>query len=184
MDTIPYSDSCCAVYLQGTSEEQALVQDIYERIRREGTANRVFYDGSIQSAEAFVELIFQSGTLPFLVFLRGEPAAFIWVNGVEGRAGRGHFVLFRNAWGREQSRCVGRFMFAWLLSQKDADGYLFDVIVGVTPASNVLARKWVLECGAEQVGVLPYFAFMARTGTTEDAIITAATRDSLRRQIL
>lgn len=184
MDTVPYSDICCAVFLQGTSDERALVQDIYERMRREGTANRVFYDGSIQSTEAFEELIFRSGTLPFLVFLRGEPAAFIWVNGVEGRAGRGHFVLFRNAWGREQSRCLGRFMFAWLLTRKDADGYLFDVIVGVTPASNALARKWVLECGAEQVGVLPSFAFMARTETTEDAIITAATRESLRRQTL
>ena len=41
------------VYLRGSAEERALVRNVYVRLELEGTARRVFMDGTVTSAEAF-----------------------------------------------------------------------------------------------------------------------------------
>ena len=102
-----------------------------------------------------------------------------WLNTLEGRAARGHYAVFRQYWGRKMSVTIGRSIFEHYLGLRDERGYLFDVLIGIAPVSNPLAWKLALLCGAEKQCVLPHFAYNARTGETEDAVLTTTTRESL-----
>lgn len=167
------------VYLRGSAEERALVRNVYVRFELEGTARRVFMDGTVTSAEAFEADLFRPGSLPFLVSYDGEPCGVSWLNTIEGRSARGHYALFRAFWGRRRTIEIGRGIFRHYLGLRDARGDLFDVLIGIAPACNPLAWKLALLCGAKQQCVLPHFAYNAGTGLTEDAVLTTTTRESL-----
>lgn len=162
---------------------QAMLRNAWDRMEREGTRAQVFHDGAIATAEDMVGALLRPGVIPIAAFdeATGDMAALAWLNGHEWRAARGHFVLFRKYWGRKKSVPLGQSIFAYLLGLKDAGGYLFDVLLGITPASNPMAWRRSLECGAELIGTIPRFCFMAERGESIDAVAVAVTRESLEK---
>ena len=74
---------------------------------------------------------------------------------------------------------MGRAIFSRVLTFKDQQGYLFDVLLGLTPRKNALAWRLALLCGARQIGVIPHGVFDAANGKSADAMLVAVTRDSL-----
>lgn len=169
------------LYLQGSEEERRMARQAYARLEREGSARRVFCDGTVRDAEAFEADLFRAGSLPFLVFCDGRPCGVTWMNTLEGRSARGHFALFRRFWGRHRSIAIGRAIFAHFLGLRDERGHLFDVVLGLAPVANPLAWKLALLCGAEKVGVIPHGVYNAAARASEDAVLTAATRESLEK---
>lgn len=165
-------------YLKDRNGTRDVLRGVYGRIHEQGLREAVFYDGSMPDAEAFMTAMLRPGVLPYLATADGEPAAFVWLNGFEGRAARGHFVFFREFWGRRKSVPLGRFLFERLLTLRDGQGDFFDVLLGVTPARNPLAWRRAVDCGARLVGTLPRFCLMA-DGTTQDGVAVAVTRESL-----
>lgn len=162
---------------------EAMLHSACDTMRREGTFAQVFHDGAIATAEDMTAALLRPGVIPVAAFdaTTGEMAALAWLNGHEWRAARGHFVFFRKYWGRKKSVPLGRTLFGYLLGLKDTEGYLFDVLLGITPASNGLAWRRAVECGAELVGTIPRFCFMAESGETMDAVLVAVTRQSLEK---
>lgn len=167
------------VYFRGSEDERKLMRCAYAMLEREGSARRMFMDGTVRSAEEFEKDLFRPGSLPFLVLHDGQPCGVSWLNTLEGRAARGHYAVFRRYWGRKMSVTIGRSIFEHYLGLRAERGYLFDVLIGIAPVSNPLAWKLALLCGAEKQCVLPHFAYNARTGETEDAVLTTTTRESL-----
>lgn len=159
---------------------QTIVRMAYEKMVQEGLFATVFHDGSVQTLEDMQDYLLRPGQMPFAIFAdSGELAAFVWLNGYEWRSARGHFVFFKKFWGRVKSIHLGRSIFAYLMQLKDAEGYLFDVLVGITPKNNPLAWRRAIECGARLVGTIPQYCFMADTGESMDAVAVAVTRESL-----
>lgn len=152
---------------------------VFAGMRAQGLLSRVFYDGTVRAKEEFLADVLRPGSLPFVIMAGDEVACFTWLNSLEGRAARGHFTFFRKFWGRRTSVPLGRRFFRYALSRRDADGYLFDCIVGITPQSNSLSWKFALACGCRMVGVLPRFAWMADRGESVDAVAVTATRESM-----
>ena len=168
------------VYLDAKRPEvPGLLAGVFDRMVAEGLLSRVFYDGSVQNGEQFLAEVLRPGSLPFAIMAGDEVACFTWLNSIEGRAARGHFVFFRKFWGRKTSVPIGRRYFRYALSRRDADGYLFDCIVGVTPRYNPLSWKFALECGCDMVGTIPAYLYMADTRTSVDAVAVAATREGM-----
>ena len=167
------------LYLNDGEEERELLHGVYARLEAEGTAKRTFYDGTVTNAEEFVAHMLCPGSLPFLLFWDGKPAGITWFNSCEGRSARGHFVLFRDVWGRETTAAIGRGIFTYMLTLKDNIGFFFDVLLGLTPASNSLAWRLGMLCGAKEVGSIPMGIFNARSGRAEDAKLYYVTRDVL-----
>lgn len=171
-------NECRMWYLEDCEASRHALRGVYRRIHQQGLRGAVFYDGSMEDETAFLAAMLRPGVLPYLALTDDEPAAFVWLNGIEGRAARGHFVFFKDFWGRKKSVPLGRFLFEYLLSLRDGQGYFFDVLVGVTPASNPLVWRRAVDCGARLVGTLPRFCLMA-DGTTQDGVAVAVTRTSL-----
>ena len=166
-------------YLGDTPEDHAYLNYIFDRACRERILARTYYDGTVQTKEDFIKDVLRPGSLPFLVLWEGRPAGFTWFNSIEGRSARGHFLIFRDAWGKKRTIPIGRGIFTYIMTRADQDGYLFDVILGLTPVKNVLAWRLALMCGAVSVGVIPHGAYIAAIGKSEDALLMSVTRKSL-----
>lgn len=152
---------------------------VFARMEEDKTVESTFYDGTVRTAHDFVADLTRPGTLPFLVLWEGLPAGVTWLNSIEGRAVRGHFCLFRQVWGRKRTVPIGRGIFETLLTLRDGRGFFFDVVLGLTPADNPFSWRLALACGARKVGVIPNGIYLAATGSSADAVLTATTRESL-----
>lgn len=168
------------VYLDAKRPEvPGLLAGVFDRMVAEDLLSRVFYDGSVQNGEQFLAEVLRPGSLPFAIMAGDEVACFTWLNSIEGRSARGHFVFFRKFWGRKTSVPIGRRYFGYILTLRDQGGYLFDSVVGITPRANALSWKFALQCGCALVGTLPRFAWLANRGESADAVAVAATRECL-----
>ncbi len=76
------------VYFRGSEDERKLMRCAYALLEREGSARRMFMDGTVRSAEEFEKDLFRPGSLPFLVLYDGQPCGVSWLNTLEGRAAR------------------------------------------------------------------------------------------------
>lgn len=166
-------------YLKESPETRERLSYVFERMCAEGTLERTFYDGTVRTREEFISDVLRVGSLPFLVFWEGKHAGFTWYNSLEGRSARGHYVFFKSVWGRKISALIGRCIYEHVLTLRDERGYLFDLILGLTPKRNAVAWKLPLLCGAFAIGEIPHGAFMANAGRTEDAVLVGVTRESL-----
>lgn len=167
------------LYLTDNDDARAVLRDIWGRMVADKTAATVFYDGTVSNAEEFVAELLRRGSLPFLIFWKNEPAGLTWFNSIEGRSARGHFVLFRTVWGRKTTIAIGKGIFTYVLTRKDARGYLFDTLLGLTSSHNSLAWRLGILCGAKEVGCIPHGIFNAKNGKTEDAKMYYVTREVL-----
>lgn len=166
-------------YLKDSPEARERLSYVFERMCAEGTLERTFYDGTVRTREEFLADVLRIGSLPFLVFWEGKPAGFTWYNTLEGRSARGHYVFFKSVWGRKTSALIGRCIYEHFLTLRDERGELFDLILGLVPKRNAVAWKLPLLCGAFIIGEIPYGAYMAATGRSEDAVLVGVTRESL-----
>lgn len=168
------------LYLAKTNPAaEGLLEAVWHKALYEKLQDRIFHDGAVRTNDEFLAEVLRDGCLPFVVVCNGEIAACAWLNCLTNRMARTHFVIFRDYWGRELHKNIGRNAFAYILTRKDDKGYLFDCLYGITPKSNALAWRAALDCGWQKVGELPKSCFMARKSASETGIITCATRDIL-----
>lgn len=168
------------LHLSGTQEHSVVLGILFRKMQAEGLMQAAFYDGSVRTEEEFIAMMLRPGVFPLVLCDGSEFLALIWVQAMDYKVARGHFCFFRKCWGRKRIIPIGRSVYSYILHLRDADGYLFDVLIGITPERNASAWHRALDCGAQKVGVVPHFIFMADTGETENAVITAMTRNDLK----
>ena len=127
---------------------------LFERMQTEKLIGKVFYDGNVQTAEDFLDMMKYGQNKLFMIFMGNELAGIVWLNNFQRRSANIHFCLFKNAWGKE-SVSIGKAILKEFLYMKDSQGYVFDVLIGETPANNRLAVKWIHESGMTVVGEIP-----------------------------
>jgi hypothetical protein len=147
---------------------------LYLSLVAEGLEKKAFYDGSVQCASDFVRLFKSPGQLLFVV-MRGETIVMIsWLNSLEGKRVRANFSMFKQGFGKDSFE-VGKRVIDHYLSLSGPDGFLFDVIYGVTPTSNKLACKYVKKI-MNVSAIIPNFCFNYWDKTTSDGLITYTSR--------
>lgn len=150
----------------------------WQRMEDDGAIEKVFYDGTVTSPEGFVQEMRLPYVHPHIVCVDGTPACIVWLTNLEGRMARAHFLTFKEH--SKIARHLGRFAFQQLLTYTYEDGsYIFDVIFGMTPCSNMLAVNTCIKSGFKKVGVLPNGAWIAAKGKSENMIVTAVTREDV-----
>ena len=154
---------------------------LWAKIQADGLAETLFYDGSVRSEYDFICSMMNRNTCPYLVTCDGKFALFSWLNGAEGRAMRIHFTMFKESWGGKRNAVdVARHFVSYVLTLKDADGYLLDALYGLTPTSNRLACRFVQRAGMDKIGILPNaVSLFFNENRTDNALVTCATRESL-----
>lgn len=167
-------------YIDWRQEDAADFMEMsWRRLAGERLAASLFYDGSVACAAEFRKELLRPGCLPFAVFQNGDLAALSWLNGINGRMARTHFVIFRDFWGRQNHIGIGKHLYRYILGCRDGGGHLFDCLCGVTPHTNRLAIRAALACGWRKIGALPRACFLTDRGESVDGVLTCATREIL-----
>lgn len=148
---------------------------LWEALAAEGAARAVFYAGGVEDFESFRDFVDAPGRWFYAVHAGGGPAAVFWLDGRSGRSAFVHFAVLRRALGAA-ARIIGNYVTDWLLAHRGPDGrHTLDVLVGLTPATHVLAVRFVRDIGFTVLGVVPHALPLADGGGT-GAVISYLTR--------
>lgn len=152
------------------------IKGIYSQLVDDGTLYTVFYDGTVNSSDEFVELVKARHNL-FYIALRGDDIfGFVILNTVEGKTARFHYTTFKKYWGSTVEQC--RHVMQRLLHMRGSQGeFLFDVFIGHTPKSNRLGVRMIKRVGGEIVGEIPGLIWNAKNGVSETGIVSYFTRE-------
>lgn len=131
------------------------VMGLYGRMEEDGTADTVFYDGSVRSAEDFLNAMKKGLNRLFMVSIDRGVSGVIWLNDFEVRRAAFHFCFFSNAWGKDLVK-AGKKCVIYLLNMENGDEYpIFDALTGLVPIINERANEWCLKMGFSVLGTLP-----------------------------
>lgn len=154
------------------------IKGFYDRMVREGTADKVFYDGTVKSADDFLRMMRGRGNALYVVFEQAEPWGFCWLNHFKMKSARIHFCAFRPAWGRAHEYARGSM--SQLINLRLADGsYWHDVFCGYTPETNKLAIRMLKQAGMKIVGTIPNKLWIASEKRTVGAVVSYFSRDCI-----
>jgi hypothetical protein len=149
---------------------------LYLGLVADGLEKIAFYDGSVQCAADFVRLFKSPGQLLFVVMREETPIMISWLNSLDGKRVQVHFSMFKHGFGKNSFE-VGRKAVDHYLSLTGPDGYLFDVVYGVTPTTNKLACRYVKKI-MNVAATVPNFCFNFWDKTTSDGLLTYKTRET------
>lgn len=151
------------------------IMGLYNKMVSDGTADLIFLNGTIQSAENFLHLVSDGGSYLYIYFKEKDPVGMCWLNSFENRTARFHFCIFSEVWGEADD--IGRETVQKLIRLKDEDGYLFDMFIGLVPTQNKLAIDYVQRIGANYLGELPFGMWNHKTGKSESATLVYYVRE-------
>lgn len=157
---------------------QYALRRVYRLMEEQGVLSRTLNDGTIKTSVDFTDALLGTWCMPFIVCEKktGDIAACCWFNCIEGRMCRGHFWVDKKFWGRESIKIIRQCLWN-ILHYNDDKGFLFDTIIGITPASNSLAWRLITKCGGNVVATIPHAC--QHEDSIEDGILTVTTRESL-----
>lgn len=151
------------------------IKALFEAMKEQGHLKTVFYDKSVVDADGFVREMKRRDTNFFAVYdLDKTPLAIFWLNTHEGRSARVHFCTFKAAFGRAPS--IGRECLSRTLQMKADDEYVFDCLIGITPADNKLAVRALKRAGMVASATIPSMLYNAYTNKPMDAVLGYCTR--------
>ncbi len=149
---------------------------VFRRLVREETLNRVFYDGSIGNTTDFIDFFHNQENEIFFGRAGGQEAGFFWLNRFRHRSYFITYCFYREFWGR-QALAISRATLDYLFSRTDVHGeHRIETLLGLTPASNKLAVKFMLRNNMTIVGRVPGFLFDRHLGRRVDGILSYCQR--------
>ena len=133
-----------------------VVAYIWQIIEEQGLKNRTWSDGSVQTDMDFFKFFINRNIMIFLIYEDGLKG-MCWLTGFGRKSAYGHFMFFREAWGKSTIRLGKHALNYWLNMEKDGEK-IFDVIIGETPYKNRQAVKFIQKIGFKIIGEVPNYA--------------------------
>jgi len=130
------------------------IKQLFDRMEAEGLAEKVFYDGSTKTSDEFLNGMKYGQCKLFLIFQDSEITGLTWLTGFQARSAVVHFCLFRKFHG-QKAIIIGEKVRDELLYMKDSEGYIFDVLIGMTPSNNIPALQFMKSIGGTVSGEIP-----------------------------
>jgi len=134
----------------------------------------VFWQGGVETAERFIRVMRRPENFVVVPTLDWEPAGVAWLNGVSGNYAFGHFVFFREHWGRQAEDLGRQVVDYWF--EMGGNNPVFDVIIGTVPAFNARACRYVERLGFQRLGDIPRM-MRSDNGERYDAVVLYKVRD-------
>lgn len=170
IELLPYAE------IDGISTmTNSFVMGLYDRMKEDGTADIVFYDGSVRDADGFLRKMRYENIALYAVYADQKLAGVVWLNGFEGRVARCHWCVFSPYWAKGSVE-IGKASLRKILAIKERGGaYLYDMLLGILPSSNERAVRYCLKCGGRKAGVVPNLVCM--NGKSAEGTIIYYTRE-------
>ena len=151
------------------------LKSLYDRIVQDGTHDIVFFDGSVNSVEDFLDIV--SREVLFLVTSTDlEDVGFVRLNRFDGRKANAHFCVFSALWGHPELCSITRWVNQRILRTSGPDGYAWDMIWGLIPVTNPRAIRFTQRIGGVDMGVMPN-ALLNRHGESVDGHLHCQVRE-------
>jgi RimJ/RimL family protein N-acetyltransferase len=148
-----------------------VLEEFANLCRDSGTFQTTFYEGHIKGAPDFIRVMQQPTNVPVFVFRGREPIGFAWLNGIAGNRAFAHFCMVKKNQGQVSfSAC--RMILDYWMSWQNAGEPVLDVIIGVIPAVNKRANRFIEGLGFVRLGEIPGMLKHAYTGNKEAAVIS------------
>jgi hypothetical protein len=146
------------------------IVEFYERVRSDGTLGSVFYSGGVNDAAEFYRAVIRQDSLFWSVMLGNEPCGFFWLDSRIYKRAHFHFAVFKEFW--NQSEVIGKAVLKLVFECKLQDGsQAIEMIWGVIPEWNVHAIEYVKRCGAQQLCIVPKWAWDQKRNECVDGVM-------------
>jgi len=132
----------------------AEMRKVYDTLVGEKLLEILMPEGAVKSAGHFLALMKSPANLPVVLYSEKNPAGIGWLNGLGRNSAFAHFCFFRSTWGR-LTNAMGKKLLDYWFGFPGESGPLFDVLIGVLPAWNHKAAKYVRRMGFTHVGDVP-----------------------------
>jgi hypothetical protein len=106
-------------------------------------------------------------------------AGFGWLTDIEPKKAMAHFAVFREYWGGNRSLEVTKALNTYFLTIPAEDGFLIDMLWGLTDKTNRYVIRHIEKSGGIIVGELPFGIWSAKTQSAVPAIISYITREQV-----
>lgn len=148
-----------------------IVLGIARQCEKEGTFKRVFCEGGVGTPEEFLAEMQKPTNIPVFIYRGTDPVGFAWLNGIAGNHAFAHFCFLSSAWGPPAEE-AGRMLLDYWMSFGESEGApVFDVIIGTTPETSVLATRFAQRVGFVRLGSIPRMIVNKYTGKHCAAVI-------------
>jgi hypothetical protein len=148
----------------------SFIISLFKRMEEEKLVDCVFHQGEINAPDEFLKMmIFGNNRLYVIVrensgriLEKEDIGGIVWLNCFQAKKAYFHFCFFSNIRGKE-AEIVGEYVVLFLLNMKNdnEEYFLFDVLVGIVPETNVLARRWCNRMGFGKAGIVPSGEYIA-----------------------
>jgi hypothetical protein len=154
--------------------------EFYHALNERGLIQKTFFDGCVQSVDDFIQLFKYRQNMMWVVLRDNRFGGIFWLNSFEQKTAQIHQSLLIDVLGRDIVR-VGKDFLKMVFSMKGQDGeYIFDGLIGLTPASYGGAVKYLLRSGMRIKTELPNALRMYHEGNrAEDAVLSYGTREEV-----
>lgn len=150
---------------------------VFRRIVREESVYKLFYDGSVRDTRDFIEFMRNPENEIFFVNQNGKEVGFFWLGNFRQKSYFINYCFYKEFWG-DAAQAISRVCIDFIFKRKNAHGdYLVDVLLGLTPANNKLAVKFLLKNGMTILGKVPGFLYDSIEDKTVDGIFSYRQRD-------
>tara|TARA_R110000751_G_scaffold208951_3_gene312819 strand:- start:436 stop:909 length:474 start_codon:yes stop_codon:yes gene_type:complete len=135
------------------------MREFFEQANADGIIRRVFLGGAVHDADTFLTYFSTPATLAVLVLFNGKISGLGWLSNVEGRSALPNFFFLKSTWGRQSLQMAQMLLRYWFSFPGNGDDETaLDILVGMTPAKNRLACRFVKRLGFTIVGEIPRIA--------------------------
>lgn len=128
------------------------LKSLYQRMEEEGSVKWFFYGGGIDSGEDFARHVKSPNIAMWVVESKEDrrPLAIILLDGVRNKTAYGHFIFFKETWGKT-SVTIGKEAISELLAMDS-----IEMIYGLLPEENKLAIRFTEKIGGIRMNpILP-----------------------------
>lgn len=151
---------------------------VYRRIVREESVYKIFYDGSVKNTHDFKKFAQDKENELFFVKYKGRDAGFFWLNRFRQKTAFITYCLYKEFWGKD-ALAISKLCIEFIFERKNSFGeHLVDVILGLTPANNKLAIKFLLKNDMTIMGRLPGALRDAHENITVDGVFSYICRNN------
>jgi hypothetical protein len=166
----------------------SFIKSLFNIMEEEQLVDSVFHEGNVNNQEDFLNMMkFGKNSLYVIIDKkagnipkRDQIGGIVWLNCFQMRSAYFHFCFFSNIRG-EVAETVGEHAVLYLLNMKNMDNdYIFDVLIGTVPETNILARRWCNRMNFGKGGIIPNGKYIASLGKSVSCHIYYAERGEYR----
>lgn len=143
----------------------------YGKMIIEGLADMVFFDGSIQSVEHFLNFFHRPDIdMHLIITEEGDLAGMAWLSGYVNGHANVHCVSFKAIHGRTKE--AGKMSIDYWFGVEVEGNKLINVLIGIFPDNYRWMRMFVKRLGFKVIGSIPSIFYIAKENKMIGATIS------------